>query len=87
MPNDAKGRDLKPGDIVVVPFTVKAVHLSGASRNLDLETCASMPPEHLEKTRFANINAQMVLRANKGDDTTFHLVATGAGEFRLMENK
>jgi len=84
---DAKGRELQPGDTVLVPFKVKALHFSGSHRNLDLETCATMPPEHIEKTRFANVNSQMVLRANDGDDTSFHVIAVGAGEFRLMESE
>ncbi len=69
----------------MVPFKVKAVHLTENYCNLDLETCATMPPEHTSKTHFSNINAQMVLRANKGDDTSFAVLSRGRGEFRIIE--
>ncbi len=85
MPHDAKGRELHPRDLVVVPFRVKAVHFTENYCNLDLETCATMPPDNRSTTHFSNINTQMVLRANPGDDTSFRVLNAGNGEFRIIE--
>jgi len=84
MPHDAKGRELKPGDLVLVPFHVKAVHATEDFCNVDLETCATMPPEHRHKTSLSAINTQMVLRANKGDDTTFSVLSRGSGGSQIV---
>lgn len=85
MPHDAKGRELKPGDLVVVPFRVKSVQQTEEYCNLELETCATMPPEHKFKTNLSAINTKMVLRANKGDDTSFAVIHRGMGEFGITE--
>jgi hypothetical protein len=84
MPHDAKGQILQPGDLVMVPCRVKAVHQMEDFCNLDLETCATMPPEHKYKTSVSAMNTQMVLRANKGDDTSFAVLNAGLGEFRII---
>lgn len=79
MPHDAKGRELKAGDRVLVPFTIKAVHQTEDSCNLTLETCATMPPEHNWKPELSAINSKMTLRANAGDDTSFTLLHRSIG--------
>ncbi len=84
MPHDAKGRELKAGDKVLVPFTVKAVHQTEDDCNLDLETCATMPPLHKYRTSLSAINTKMTLRANAGDDTTFSVLSRGLGEFHIV---
>ncbi len=71
----------------MVPFKVKAMHLTENYCNLDLETCATMPPEHNSKTHFSNVNSRMVLRANKGDDTSFAVLSRGRGEFHIIEQR
>ena len=44
MPHDMQGNELKVGDIVSIPCKVKAIHLTEEYCNVDLETCAVMPP-------------------------------------------
>lgn len=73
MPHDAKGREVKPGDVVMVPFVVKEVHLTEDFCNLNLETVATMPPHHRTHSAIS-VNARMVLRANSGDDLDFVVV-------------
>lgn len=81
MPHDAKGQELKPGDRVLIPFTVKSVHQSEDACNLDLETCATMPPEHKWRPGLSAINSKMTLRANQGDDVSFAVLHRGLGVF------
>lgn len=84
MPHDAKGRELKAGDTILVPFKVKAVHQTEDACNLDLETCATMPPEHKWQPGLSAINSRMTLRANRGDDTSFAVLHKGMGELHIV---
>lgn len=85
MPHDAKGQELKPGDRVIVPFTVLQIIQTEDFCNLQLETCTTMPPEHKFKTALSAINAKQVLRANSGDDLSFRVQHNGA-ESKLCSN-
>ncbi len=59
MPHDAKGNILKPGDKVVIPATVIAVHESDEFCNCDVEFDHPMPP-YTEKTRYSALNTRQV---------------------------
>jgi hypothetical protein len=69
MPHDAKGTELKVGDTVLVPFKVKSIGASELYCNVDLEACATVPPEHTFRPTLSAINSRMMVRANEGDDT------------------
>ena len=82
MPHDAKGRELKPGDKVLVPFIVKDVFMTEDYCNVNLESVATMPPIHNSKANLGAINTRMVIRANPGDETDFKAIIDG-GAVRL----
>jgi hypothetical protein len=84
MPHDAKGRELHRGDIVMVPFKVRSVSATENHCNLELETVATMPPEHTYKPNMSAMNTRMALRANPGDDISYTVVVGTDGiETRL----
>lgn len=70
MPHDARNRELKVGDTVVMPFTVKGVHSTEEFCNLDLESCFPMPGRN-ERTRLSEVNTRQVVRQNRTDDTNW----------------
>jgi len=74
--HDAKGRELKVGDRVVVPCVVTAIHATVEFCNVSLESIATMPPAHTSKAGVT-ANTKQVLRANPGDDTAFEIVVDG----------
>ncbi len=82
MPHDAKGREVKPGDLVLVPFKIKEVYQTQDFCNVNLETVATMPPEHKFKTDLSAVNTKMLIRANRGDELDFEVIVNGT-ETRL----
>jgi hypothetical protein len=74
--HDAKGRELKVGDRVMVPCEVKGVYSTPDFCNVTLEGLATMPPSHTSKITVT-ANTKQVLRANPGDDLVFELVLDG----------
>ena len=77
--HDAKGRELKVGDTVVVPFKVKSIYASETHCNVELVTVASMEGSHPPSyTTLAAINTKQTLRANPGDDRDFTVTVDGA---------
>ena len=75
--HDAKGRELKPGDHVMIPCVVLMTHASPDFCNLDVESLATMPGND-SKLRIAALNTRQVLRANEGDDLSFVVRQSGA---------
>jgi hypothetical protein len=67
MPHDAQGRELKVGDTVIMPFTVKEVHMTEEFCNLKLESCFPMPGRH-ERTTLSEVNTRQVVRQNHATD-------------------
>lgn len=74
--HDAFGRELKVGDIVVIPCRVKTIHASDDYCNADLELVAAMPP-NMTKSSFSAINTRQTIRANRSDDARFNVVIGG----------
>lgn len=75
--HDAKGRELKVGDRVIVPFTVTSVNASREYCNVGIESVATMPGND-SKCQIGAINTRQMLRANPGDDTSFEVSQVGA---------
>jgi hypothetical protein len=73
--HDAFGRELKVGDRVMVPMTIKALHLTADYCNCELVGVATMPPAHqaTSKVTLSAVNTQQILRANDGDDLKYRL--------------
>lgn len=69
--HDCKGRELKVGDTVMVPFKVEQITSTKDYCNVHLKSVAGMPPENSSHCFISAINTQQVLRANEGDDLTF----------------
>ena len=74
--HDAFGRELKPGDVVIVPCIVLQIQATVDYCNAHLECAAQMPPD-MTKTVIQGINTQQVLRANLGDDIGFQVIHDG----------
>lgn len=62
--HDAKGRELKVGDFVMIPCRVKAIHASEDFCNVQLQSIATIPgTQPASHSDFGAINTQQVLRA------------------------
>jgi len=81
--HDCKGRELKVGDRVLVPFTVTQIIATPDYCNLTIESVAGMPPSNAAKTSLAAINTKQTIRANEGDDVSFQVVHEAAGGTRI----
>ncbi|SRR5216684_4615995 len=86
MPHDAKGRPLAAGDTVLIPFKVTQVMTGEDFCNLNLESIATMAPEHKYPTTLGAINAKQVIRANEGDDVSFLVLLRTDGGRELLPN-
>jgi hypothetical protein len=79
MPHDAKGRLLKEGDVVLVPFTVTMVSTGENYCNVNLESVIGMPPDGT-KTNLGAINTKQVYRAKKHDNGDWIPLDDGDGD-------
>jgi hypothetical protein len=77
--HDAKGRELKVGDTVIVPCEVTAVHPTPDCCNVTVQTLGGRLPDG-NKDRFTT-NTKHLLRANAGDDTSIELVEDNGKTF------
>lgn len=69
--HDAFGRELKVGDVVVVPFeVVDYAPTSSEFCNVNLKSLATMPGNG-EAVRLSAINTKQMIRANGGDRFDF----------------
>lgn len=72
--HDAKGRDLKVGDMVLVPAKVTSVSPTEDYCNVSIESFYGRRPDGMKENIHA-INTGVVLRANANDEndlTEFH---------------
>lgn len=67
--HDAKGRELKVGDTVIVPCRVVSVSPGAEFCNVSIETIGGRLPDGA-KNSYGDINTKQLLRANEGDDTS-----------------
>lgn len=65
--HDAKGRELKKGDIVLIPAVITETYATEDFCNLSVETILGRRPDGA-KERFSAFNTAVVLRANPGDE-------------------
>lgn len=75
--HDAKGRALKVGDSILIPAVVTTVHPGQEYCNLTASSTGGRKPDGAKET-FC-INANVVLRANPGDDTGFEVTKDDVG--------
>ena len=73
--HDAKGRELKAGDAVLVPMKVKETMATEDYCNVVLESIYGRRPDGLKETVGA-INTGVVLRANDGDENDYGEILT-----------
>lgn len=65
--HDAKGRELKIGDIVLIPATVTYLNPTEEYCNVSASSLYGRRPDGAKKT-FGAINTGVMLRANVGDE-------------------
>lgn len=65
--HDAKGRELKKGDRVIIPAIITETYATEDYCNLAVETEFGRRPDGL-KEKFSAFNTAVVLRANPGDE-------------------
>jgi hypothetical protein len=65
--HDAKGRELKIGDTVLIPAKVKEVHVTEDYCDVSLESRFRRRPDGF-KEHFNAINSGVTLRCNPGDE-------------------
>jgi hypothetical protein len=65
--HDAKGRELKVGDIVLIPAKITQLLAAEDYCNVSAASLKGRRPDGL-KENFGAINTAVLLRANEGDD-------------------
>jgi hypothetical protein len=65
--HDAKGRDLKVGDIALIPVRIKQLVATEDYCNVSAESLYGRRPDGAKET-FGAINTGVILRANAGDE-------------------
>ncbi len=75
--HDCKGRELKPGDTVLVPFKITQTYATEEFCNASLETIASMFSGTAKSS--LTVNTQQIIRANGGDETSFEVFVKDDG--------
>jgi len=65
--HDRKGRELKAGDVVLIPMRIKEVSATEDYCNVSAESIFGRRPDDA-KEYFGAINTGVMLRANAGDD-------------------
>lgn len=67
--HDAKGRELKVGDIALIPVKISSLTPGETYCNVTVTSVYGRRPDGLKETISA-INTGVLLRANPGDDAT-----------------
>jgi hypothetical protein len=76
--HDAKGRELKVGDRVMLPCTVIRLGDAEGYCNVSILSEATMPPEHKgSRISIGAVNTKQILRANDGDDLAYEVAQDG----------
>ncbi len=68
--HDAKGRELKDGDTVVIPAKIIQLQPTDDYCNVTVESVFGRRPDRAKETLYS-VNTGVMLRANPGDDITF----------------
>lgn len=72
--HDSKGRELKAGDIVIIPVRIKEVFQTEDYCNVSAESVFGRRPDDARET-FNSINTAVMLRANPGDENDLSDIA------------
>jgi hypothetical protein len=65
--HDAKGRELKKGDVVLIPAKITELYATEDFCNVAVESVIGRRPDG-QKERVSAINTGIMLRANEGDE-------------------
>ncbi len=65
--HDAKGRELKVGDTVLIPAKVTELYATEEYCNVQAKSVIGRRPDG-EKENFGGINTGVMIRANPGDE-------------------
>jgi hypothetical protein len=65
--HDARGRELKQGDRVLIPAVVKQCYGGEDYCNVEIETAFGRRPDG-DKEQWSAVNTGVMLRANEGDE-------------------
>lgn len=65
--HDAKGRELKVGDLILIPARLKELYPTDDYCNVSAESALGRRPDGI-KEHFSAINTGVMLRANPGDE-------------------
>ncbi len=65
--HDAKGRELKAGDVVLIPARIKELYPTDDYCNVSAESVIGRRPDGAKET-FSAINTGVMLRANPRDE-------------------
>jgi len=68
--HDAKGRELKVGDIAMIPVKITELHATEDYCNVSAKSLFGRRPDK-EKETFSAINTGVMLRANPGDENEY----------------
>jgi hypothetical protein len=77
--HDAKGRELKKGDRVLIPCEVRDVQASPEYCNVTVVSLGGRKPDGLRET--ITLNTNVLLRANDGDDASFEVFVDGDKQY------
>jgi hypothetical protein len=69
--HDAKKRELKVGDTVLIPCRVREVQAQDNHCNVTVDTLGGRIPDG--QTECVTLNTAQLYRANQGDDTEIHV--------------
>ena len=81
--HDAKGRELKAGDMVLIPARIKELYQTEDYCNVSAESMIGRRPDHLRET-FSAINTGVMLRANEGDENDLAEIAALPEPHRIV---
>jgi hypothetical protein len=77
--HDAKGRELKAGDRILIPCEVRDVQASPEYCNVTVVSLGGRKPDGLRET--ITLNTNVLLRANDGDDASFEVFVDGDKQY------
>lgn len=75
--HDAKGRELKAGDMVLIPARIKDLYPTEDYCNVTAESILGRRPDDAHET-FGAINTGVMLRSNPGDENDLSELAPAA---------
>lgn len=81
--HDARGKELKVGDVVLIPARITSLSCTPDYCNICVETLGGRLPDG-ERNSIGYLNARQVYRANAPDDQAMLTYADGSGPDGLI---